>query len=174
MPSKLKFYTCIVAALAIPGSVVAAVPQRLSLSTAMEAVKETISVCQAEGYNVAVAVVDPDGVIQIQARGDGSPIHSQRFAYRKAYTVMSMGPMFGVETSGELTEKITSVNPVGIANISAGSTELLFLPGGVLIKSAGEPIAAIGVSGAPKSAQDEACANAGLNYIKMRLVASRD
>ena len=62
----------------------------------MEVMTETMHTCEAKSFHVAVAIVDTDGVIQIEARGDDSPIHSQRFAYRKAYTIMSMGPVFGI------------------------------------------------------------------------------
>ncbi len=72
----------------------------------MEAVSEAIRDCDAKGYKVTVSVVDPDGVVKIQARGDGTPIHSQRFSFRKAYTIVSMGPMFGVDTSSALVKLI--------------------------------------------------------------------
>ena len=142
---------------------------RLPLALAMEAVQETIRTCEARGFHVAVAVVNHDGIIQLQARGDASPIHSQRFAFRKAYTVMSMGPMFGVETSGDLAERIAATNPVGLAAISGGTTDLLFLPGGVLVRTGDDPIAAIGVSGAIRSSEDQECAIAGLSAIEDRL-----
>jgi uncharacterized protein GlcG (DUF336 family) len=108
-------------------------------------------------------------VVKVEARGDGSPIHSQRFSFRKAFTVVSMGPMFGVDTSSGVIKFITSNNPAGLANISSGSTDLLFLPGAVLLKSGKETVGAIGVSGAPLSTEDEACALAGVAKIQDRL-----
>jgi uncharacterized protein GlcG (DUF336 family) len=42
----------------------------------------------------------------------------------------------------------------------------------LLIKSGDQPIAAIGVSGAPQSAEDEACGRAALEVIQNRLVSS--
>jgi uncharacterized protein GlcG (DUF336 family) len=143
----------------------------LPLSLSMEAVSETIRACDAKGYKVAVTVVDPDGVIKVEARGDGSPIHSQRFSYRKAYTIVSMGPMFAVDTSSSLVKTIAAF-PQGLANVQSGSTDLLFLAGASLIKAGKETIGAIGVSGAPSSADDEACAQAGISRIQTRLDAS--
>lgn len=140
----------------------------LPLSLSMEAASETIQVCAAQGYKVAVSVVDTDGVIKIQARGDGSPIHSQRFSFRKAFTIVSMGPEFGVDTSGSLV-KALSANPVGIANIAGGTTDLLFLPGAVVLKAGNHVVGAIGVSGAARSTDDEACAQAGIAKIQERL-----
>jgi uncharacterized protein GlcG (DUF336 family) len=143
-------------------------PVPLSLPLAMDALGETIAACAAKGYNVAVTLVDLDGVVKLQARGDGSPIHSQRFSFRKAYTIASMGPMFGVETGGALVAHLRDF-PGGLANVQSGSTDLLFLPGSVMIRSGGVPIGAIGVSGAPLSSEDETCALAGLAKIQPRL-----
>ncbi len=144
----------------------------LPLSLSMEAVNEAIRACDAKGYKVTVSVVDPDGVVKIQARGDGTPIHSQRFSFRKAYTIVSMGPMFGVDTSSALV-KLISTFPQGLSNVQSGSTELLFLPGAVLIKVGKETIGSIGVSGAPLSTEDEFCAQAGIAKIQSRLDAKQ-
>nr|WKF56564.1 hypothetical protein HUO10_001023 [Paraburkholderia busanensis] len=135
----------------------------------MEAADETIHACEAKGFRVAVAIVDADGVIKLQIRGDGSPIHSQAFSFRKAYTVMSMGPMMGADTNSALIKLITGFAPGLPAIASSGTSSLLFLPGSVLVKQNGQPIAAIGVSGAPRSADDELCAQAGLDRIKDRV-----
>ncbi|MFM0159599.1 MULTISPECIES: GlcG/HbpS family heme-binding protein [Paraburkholderia] len=142
----------------------------LPLSLAMDAATETIRVCEAKGFRVNVAIVDPDGVIKLQARGDGSPIHSQGFSFRKAYTIMSMGPMIGADTNSALIKMITGFSPGLPATASSGTSNLLFLPGSVLVKQNGQAIAAIGVSGAPKSADDEVCAQAGVDKIKSRLI----
>lgn len=136
----------------------------LSLALAMEATNEAIHVCNEKGYKVTVTVIDTDGVIKIQARSDGSPIHSQRFSFRKAYTIVSMGPEFGVDTSSALV-KLLSSSPMGLANVASGSTDLLFLPGATLIKSGSTVIGAIGVSGAPLSSEDEVCAQAAVAKV---------
>jgi uncharacterized protein GlcG (DUF336 family) len=133
----------------------------LSLASSMTVLSEAIRTCSEKGYKVAVAVVDADGVIKVEARSDGSPVHSQRFAFRKAYTIVSMGPEFGVEHATDLI-KLLSNSAVGLANIASGSTDLLFLPGSVLIKAGNTAIGAIGVSGAPLSSEDEVCAQAGV------------
>ncbi len=136
----------------------------LPLTVSMDALNEAIRVCGEKSYKVAVAVVDTDGVIKVQARSDGSPIHSQRFSFRKAYTIVSMGPEFGVDTASALV-KLLSNSPMGLANVASGSTDLLFLPGAVLIKSGNTIIGAIGVSGAPLSSEDEICAQAAVTKI---------
>jgi uncharacterized protein GlcG (DUF336 family) len=141
----------------------------LTLAMSMDALNEAILVCNSKGYKVTAAVVDADGIIKVQARGDGSPIHSQNFSFRKAYTIVSMGPEFGVDTSSALIALLDTK----VANISGGSTELLFLPGAVTIKSGKEVIGAIGVSGAPQSSEDEICAQAGVDKIRTGLQAGQ-
>ena len=143
-------------------------PVPLPLSLSVEAMNEAISTCAAKGYRVTAAIVDPDGVVKVQARGDGSPIHSQRFSFRKAFTIVSMGPMFGVDSTSALVKTISEF-PQGLSNVQAGSTDLLFLPGAVLLKSGTETVGAIGVSGAPRSLDDEVCAKAAAAKIQDRL-----
>lgn len=152
----------------VAASAHAAGPQALTLPLSMDAMKEAVQTCQAKGFKVAVTIVDPDGVIKLQARGDGSPIHSQGFSFRKAYTMVSMGPMFGLDTGTALV-KFLSTYPSGMANVGAGSTELLFVPGSVLIKSGNEVLGAIGVSGSPLGTDDERCAAAGAAQIQTAL-----
>ena len=157
---------CFAAALVIAGPLAATAAYAqskpgLSLRLSMEALNEAIRACDAKGYKVAVSVVDTDGVIKVQARGDESPIHSQRFSFRKAYTIVSMGPMFGVDASSALVKSL-SASPQGLANVQSGETPLLFIPGGAIIRAGKSIVGAIGVSGAPSSFEDEACAMAGV------------
>lgn len=137
----------------------------LDLAQAEQAANAALRACAAKGFKVAVSVVDTDGVIKAQFRGDDSPIHSLQFSYRKAFTTVSMAPMFGVATSGGVIAAIKAKNPVATNSAGAGMTELLFLPGGALIEIDGQPVGAIGVSGAPASAEDEACALEGSQAI---------
>jgi uncharacterized protein GlcG (DUF336 family) len=133
----------------------------LPLSASLDAMSEAIRVCGARGFRVTVTVVDLDGIIKVQARSDGSPIHSQQFSFRKAYTMASMGPVFQVDVSSALV-KALGASPQGLSNVQSGETPLLFLPGAALIRVGGVPVGAIGVSGAPSSLEDEACAVAAL------------
>ena len=117
--------------------------------------------CQGLQDKLLGAIADLDGVIKVQARGDGSPIHSQRFSFRKAFTAVSMGPMFGVDTTSALVKTISQF-PQGLSNVQAGSTDLLFCRAQSCLKSGKDPVGAIGVSGAPSSLEDEACAQAAV------------
>lgn len=152
----------------LSGAASAQAAPALPLSLTQEAIQATIAACADKGFRVATTVVDGDGVIKAQARGDGSPIHSQNFSFRKAYTVVSMGPMFGVDAGSALVAKL-GASPQGLANVQSGDTPLLFLPGAALLKSGETPIGAIGVSGAPSSLDDEACARAAVEKLQPQL-----
>lgn len=139
----------------------------LPLSLAVDAASETIRSCEASGYNVSVAVVDRYGQAIVELKGDKSTPHTKGLAYRKAYTVITFGPNYQLDTSSQVATW-ASKNPVfydallTVPNITP-------LPGAVAVKLNGEMIAAIGVSGAPGGEKDEACARAGIEKISDRL-----
>lgn len=140
----------------------------LPLALAQEAAQEAISVCEAGGYRVSASVVDVSGVERVFLRGDHSTVHTHETAFKKAYTVASLGPVFGATTSGALTEKLAKT-PTGPALSSVGN--VILLAGGVAIRVGNETIAALGVGGAPGGALDEHCAQAGVAKIQDRLHA---
>ena len=83
------------------GSALAQVGQSgysLPLALAMKAATKAIATCAGNGYPVSAVVVDPSGVIKLQAKGDHSTILTTTSAFRKAYTVVTFGPIFKFET----------------------------------------------------------------------------
>jgi uncharacterized protein GlcG (DUF336 family) len=138
----------------------------LPLGLATEAAAEAIKVCEGNGYHVSVAVVDNSGVVKLFAKGDKSTIHTKDSSFRKAYTTVTMGPIFKFDTTGQFVEKL-SKNPAAPA--LASIPDIILLPGGVAIRAQGEIVAAIGVAGAPGGEKDEVCAQAGLAKIISRL-----
>lgn len=138
----------------------------LPLALAIEAAQEAIRHCEAQGWRVSVSVVDTAGVLRLQARGDSSTIHTEQSSFRKAYTVVTLGPIFHFDTSGEFAA-LSARSPAGPALTSLSN--ILPLAGGVAIRRGGEIIAAIGVGGAPGGERDEACAQAGLARIADRV-----
>lgn len=143
----------------------------LPLSLAVEAASETIQSCEASGYNVSVAVVDMYGQAIVQLKGDKSTPHTKDLAYRKAFTLITFGPNYKLDSSTQVAAW-ASKNPtfyqalLTVPNITP-------LPGAVSIKVKGEMIAAIGVSGAPGGDKDEACATYGINKIIDKLNANK-
>lgn len=136
------------------------------LSLALEAATEAVRVCAQRGYHVTATVVDMDGVLQVVLRGDGATIHTAESSFDKAYTVVTLGPIFNLDTSGKFLD-LTKTNSYGprletMHNVMA-------LPGGVAFKSKNSIVGALGVGGAPGGDKDEVCAQAGVAKVADRL-----
>lgn len=140
----------------------------LPLQLAQQAAQEAIRSCEAAGYRVSASVVDVSGVERVYLRGDHSTIHTHETAFRKAYTVATLGPIFGATSSGALADKLGRT-PTGPALASV--QHVILLAGSVAIRSGDETLAALGVGGAPGGALDERCAQAGVASIQERIDA---
>ena len=127
--------------------------RRLSLDTALQAAQAALASCRAKGLQVAVTVVDRDGLPQVMLRDVLAPELSLRVSRLKAYTAAS----FDSPTSS-LQARAAS----GLAHVPG----LLFEAGAVPIHAAGMLYGAIGVSGAPSGLTDEACARAGADAVQ--------
>ena len=136
------------------------------LNLAVEAATEAIRVCALNGYHVSATVVDMDGVRQVDLRGDGATIHTAESSYDKAYTVVTLGPIFDFDTSGKFFE-LTKTSPY--APRLATMHNVMALPGAVAFKSKNTIVGALGVGGAPGGDKDEVCAQAGVAKVAGRL-----
>src|SRR3954466_13775557 len=91
MRHKLSLATMAAFAVFPLGSVIAQVGESgysLPLALAVKAATKEIATCASNGYPVSAVVVDPSGVIKLEAKGDHSTIHTTTSAFRKAYTVV--------------------------------------------------------------------------------------
>jgi len=138
----------------------------LPLALALDAASEAVRVCAANGYAVTATVVDMDGITQVALRGDGATVHTRESSYQKAYTVVTLGPMFDFDTSGAMFE-LVKTNPY--APRLATVTNVMALPGAVAFKSGDHIVAALGVGGAPGGDKDEVCARAGVAKVAGRI-----
>jgi uncharacterized protein GlcG (DUF336 family) len=136
------------------------------LSLALEAATEAVRVCAQRGYLVTATVVDMDGVPQVALRGDGATIHTRESSYDKAYTVVTLGPIFDFDTSGKFFD-LMKTSP--FAPRLSTMTNVMALPGAVALKSKSAIVGALGVGGAPGGDKDEVCAQAGVAKIADRL-----
>jgi uncharacterized protein GlcG (DUF336 family) len=75
----------------------------LPLNLAVDAATQAVHVCTEHGYQVTATVVDMDGVPQVALRGDGATIHTAESSFEKAYAVVTLGPIFGFDTSGKFS-----------------------------------------------------------------------
>ena len=163
------------ASTALPSSAAAQVAQSgytLPLALAVEAATTAIDTCEAKGWPVSAFVVDTSGVIKVHLKGDHSTIHTKDSAFRKAYTEVTMGPIFGFDRTSAYAESV-SKNPAGASSALFSLPDIIALPGGVAIKRGNEIVAALGVGGAPGGDRDEGCAAEGVAKIAARVNANR-
>jgi uncharacterized protein GlcG (DUF336 family) len=144
----------------------------LPLALAVEAATTAIDACAAKGWPVSAFVVDTSGVVRVDLKGDHSTIHTKDSAFRKAYTVVTMGPIFGFDRTSAFAETV-SKNPAGANSSLFNLPDIIAVAGGVAIKHGNEIVAGLGVGGAPGGDRDEACAEEGVAKITPRVNASR-
>lgn len=136
-------------------------PEKIALQGAQEAIDS----CAAKGYDVTVAVVDVAGTPEVVLRGDHATIHTKDSAYHKAYTIVTMGPIFHLDTSSQFLEVLSKYPPIAAQGL-ASTPNVVALPGAVAIKYRDEIVAGIGVGGSPGGDKDEVCAKAGAVKIQ--------
>jgi uncharacterized protein GlcG (DUF336 family) len=139
-------------------------PMKIALQGALEA----IQTCAAKGYDVTAVVVDVSGTPEVVLRGDHATIHTKDSAYRKAYTIVTMGPIFHLDVTSQFLDVLSKYPPIG-AQALASTPNVTALPGGAAIRLRDEIVAGIGVGGSPGGDKDEACARAGAAKIREEL-----
>src|SRR5260370_26046050 len=142
----------------------------LPLALAVKAATKASATGASNGYPVCAVVVDPSGVTKLEAKGDHSTILTTTSAFRKAYTVVTFGPIFRFDASSAFAA-LAAKNPSGAA--LATLPNIALLPGGVAIKVGDEIVAALGIGGSPGGDKHGACAQAGVESIKDDLARSR-
>ena len=125
--------------------------------TALKAAHHAIEACRAQDYQVAVAVVDRAGLIQVLLRDRYAGAHTIEVASNKAWTAAS----FRTPTSALGAETQPGRPMSGLRSLP----RFLAAGGGLTIEAGGRILGAIGVSGAPNGEADEACAKAGIKAI---------
>ena len=167
--------SCVCASIVLPYHAAAQVAETgysLPLALAVEAATAAIDACAAKGWPVSAFVVDTSGVVKVHLKGDHSTIHTKDSAFRKAYTVVTMGPIFGFERTSAFAETVNK-NPAGANSSLFNLPDIIAVAGGVAIKHGNEIVAGLGVGGAPGGDRDEACAEEGVAKITPRVNVSR-
>jgi uncharacterized protein GlcG (DUF336 family) len=131
--------------------------QQLTPETALVAARAAMAHCRAAGHQVAVAVVDRSGLVQVLLRDRFAGAHTVDIAPRKAWTAAS----FRMPTAALATETQAGKPMSGIRQ----SSQVMAIGGGQVIEAAGAVVGAIGVSGAPGGEADDACALAGVKAV---------
>lgn len=136
--------------------------QTLSPAFALELAKAVQAACRKDGYQVAVAVVDRSGIALAMLRDRYAGPHTPDTATRKAWTTVSFRS--DTQTLVEMTQAGKPAS--GVRNV----THALMVGGGIPVEVAGSLVGAVGVSGAPSGAQDDACARTGLAAVQDQLI----
>jgi uncharacterized protein GlcG (DUF336 family) len=154
-----SFLILLAAAGAAPAADATFTVKVLTPETALKAAQAALARCRANGYQVAVAVTDRMGVVQVVLRDRFAGPHTPDMATAKAYTAAS----FRTNTT-ELAEATQAGRPQsGIRNRPGVAA----VGGGLIIEAGGSLLGAIGVSGAPGGGPaDDACAAAGIAAIR--------
>jgi len=136
-----------------------------SLPLSVAVATEAINSCKANGYDVTATVVDVAGRPQVVLRGDHATIHTRESRFRKAYTIITLGPIFHVDVTSELLAMPSKCPPLA-AQALANTSNVAVLLSGVAFKVGDEVIGGIGVGGSPEGDKDEAGAKAGIAKVR--------
>ncbi len=129
----------------------------LTPETALVAAQAALAHCRKAGHQVAVAVVDRSGVLQVLLRDRFAGAHTPDVATRKAWTAAS----FRIPTADLAVETQAGKSMSGIRSAPG----VMAIGGGHVIEAGGSSFGGIGISGAPGGEADDACATAGIKAI---------
>lgn len=133
--------------------------KQIGLELARDIAMASIETCRQDGYNVSAVVLDRAGNVQVALRDTLASRYTLEIAERKAGASI----MSGID-SGEFRAVRNDIRPE--LNHTTG---LIMIEGAIPIRAAGSLIGAVGVSGAPTSDKDAACAAAALKKVEERL-----
>lgn len=135
----------------------------LSLDMATRAVRAAVDACARDGYLIAATVIDSAGNPRASLMAEGSA-GSIFVAMRKAVTALG----YRMPSS-----EVSALLPQDEALLKRMTPVMFIAGGGLPILRGGEVVGAIGSSGAhgqgPIGRQDEICAQAGLDSIRVQL-----
>jgi uncharacterized protein GlcG (DUF336 family) len=137
----------------------------LSALLASQAAAEALMSCERLGHKVSVTVLDRNGLTRAVLKNENATPHTLDASRGKAYTIVTLGPIFNEDLQSALVAQLAA-NPAAAALASVPG--ILLLPGAVLIRSGGEVLGSIGVSGSPGGLVDEGCAKAGLAKVGLK------
>ena len=152
------------AALALVAATAQATPRtekNMSLELANQIAATGVAACAANGYAVAVTVVDRAGTVRAVQRADNAGPHTIAASQQKAYTSVSA--------------KNNTLAMMEAAQKNAAAANLVHIPGflllggGVPVRVGNEVIGAVGIGGAPGGHLDEQCAVAAIEKVKDQL-----
>lgn len=130
--------------------------KHMTPETAQKAAEAALKACRAEGYQVAVAIVDRSGILQALIRDRFAGPHTVTIATDKAWTAITLR---------QNTLDLARVSETGEMSGLRQFPRIVAVGGGVMVEAGGALVGGIGVSGAPGGAADAKCAQAGIDAI---------
>ncbi|WP_254934687.1 heme-binding protein [Cyanobium sp. WAJ14-Wanaka] len=128
---------------------------------AVKFAEAAIQACRAEGYGVTAVVVNTEGNVIVQIRGDGARVQTVETARNKAYSAVTLAANHNLDLTSGILASMQAKGAVGVGAWPmppAPSTNITLFAGGVNLRSNGEIVGALGVSGTPNGKLDEGCA----------------
>ena len=132
----------------------------VTAAQALTIVHRAIDACR--DASISITVLDRDGNIRLQVRGNGANPHNLELSRRKAYTARTFRT-----TSAEWAKRTA---PSEDLTGQRGLSDVIPLGGGVPIIVKGQVIGAVGISGANGGMpREEACSKVGIDAIMGQL-----
>ena len=126
--------------------------------TALTLAQAALKHCREKGYQVAVAVVDRSGTLQVLLRDRFAGVHTVDTARRKAWTAVS----FRTDTTVMAENSQAGQEASGVRFVD----DAMMIGGGMVVQAAGAIVGGIGVSGAPGGPADDECARVGIEAVQ--------
>lgn len=134
----------------------------LTIEVASKIAQNTLKHCSADGYNVAVTVLDKSGKTLVVLRDQKAGPHTLSGSFKKAFTALT------TKTSTAIMAQRVSENK-SLEGLIHLNKNLVFLGGGLPIKAGNTIVGGIGVGGAPGGHLDEKCAQVGIDSVAKEL-----
>ncbi len=131
----------------------------LTHDAALMAATTALKKCRADGLHTSVTVLDAAGRTKVVLSDDGARPHTVEHSLRKAYTSLTY------EQSSRDYGARAAANPRAAGTLHLANVTTA--PGGYPIRAGQEVVGAIGVSGSPTGDKDEACAQAGIDSLRL-------
>jgi uncharacterized protein GlcG (DUF336 family) len=105
-----------------------------------------VQTCADYGHAVNAFVFDTLGLMIAQLRGDHAMVHNKDSVFRKAYTVVMIGQIFGLDGTSEFVPLVAKY-PYGTGTQLASAPNVVAFLGTVAIKRGSETVAGLGGGG---------------------------
>jgi uncharacterized protein GlcG (DUF336 family) len=142
----------------------------LPASLAVQVAEAAIKACNAEGYGVTAVVVNTEGNVIVQIRGDGARVQTVETARNKAYSAVTLAANHNLDLTSGILGSMQSKGAVGIGSWPMPPAPILgitLFAGGINLRSQGTIVGALGVSGTPNGKIDEGCAIKARDSVRL-------